>query len=448
MSFNQTSNPVYLGRILVGRAISPVLNGSLAPSQQWSIPPGFYTPQQLVHALSPLLDTVAHRLGPDAAYTTPARALLLDNIAATLSTGRRESALHFSPEILNASRREIMHQAQRIGARLLRWAHEYTSPPLPDLTLRQPSEGHPLLLQTAKLLLGCHSTPMLVDLFNEYIHQIVLLRDALLPFENFAEVIIPVPAGGVGLRHLEPARARFVAALFQKHVKHASVVAFARALLAPTLPATRTGGYGFQYPQGVVMPAVLAGSDALHLLRYVPGRVAPVDEVLLFDYAWDNSDAAPRVHVSGSPVDLMGFPQVMGRVGRAGLAVTRGSDAAIATLQLRLEVSDGDPGVVDVDVGQIARGHRYACRAQPSGVERALPATIHQPLDLLRQTGDLVTAAGGLHVIPVADRLVALALLGRVYPENVVLLPREGTLADADRSGKRLEPKFVIWGLQ
>lgn len=59
------------------------------------------------------------RSGPHPApdpYHTSARALLLDNMAANLSTDRREPALHLSANMLNGSRCEIMHQTHRIGA--------------------------------------------------------------------------------------------------------------------------------------------------------------------------------------------------------------------------------------------------------------------------------------------------------------------------------------------
>ncbi|RHZ49636.1 uncharacterized protein CDV56_101445 [Aspergillus thermomutatus] len=441
-----SSGDVYLGALAIGQAISPIGNGdnSNSISQEWTIPAGVYTPQQLVHRLSPLLDIVVHRLGPDPPNTS-ARALLLDTIAATLSTDRRESALHFSPEILNTSRREIMHQAHRIGAKLVSWADQHRGTPSDTVEIRSPCESHQLIPLRVELLFSRRSQPQLLQLFEEYSHQMVLLRDALLPFENFEQTPIPIPGNGTrdrdrGLRYLEAPRRGFLVGLFTKEVAQASVVAFARAVLAPRLPVPRTGGYGFQYKQGLVIPAVLAGSETVHLLRYVAALVCEAEEVL-FDYQFEDSDAAPRVEVAGT-AEWAGIPPATGEVKRAGLVVgpVRG---LIAELHLRLEMGGG--GLVAVDVGQIARGHRHAYRVRPSGAGRAPQAFVHQAFDILQHPGiGLVTASGGIHVIPVADRLVALALLGRLYPGNVALLPGDGNLADINMD-KRIEPRFVLW---
>ncbi|KAJ0345850.1 hypothetical protein COL922a_014914, partial [Colletotrichum nupharicola] len=61
-----------------------------------------------------------------------------------------------------------------------------------------------------------------MQLYNEYMHQMVLLRDALLPFYNYEEVLIPVTGAGRGLRHMEGPREGFMAKLFTKQVTQAS----------------------------------------------------------------------------------------------------------------------------------------------------------------------------------------------------------------------------------
>ena len=75
-------------------------------------------------------------------------------------------------------------------------------------------------------------------------------------------------------------------------------------------------------------------------------------------------------------------------------------------------------------------------------------AIIHDPIRVLEtaNTGLLTAKEGGFHVIPTHDPLVALAVLGKLYPENTVLLPEDATLGQAEKSGKGFEPKFVIWG--
>ena len=73
---------------------------------------------------------------------------------------------------------------------------------------------------------------------------------------------------------------------------------------------------------------------------------------------------------------------------------------------------------------------------------------VHDPLSILQSgAGELLTAKeGGVHVIPVNESLITLALLGKLYHENVVLLPGNETHCRAQTAGKGIEPKFVIWG--
>lgn len=148
-----------------------------------------------------------HRLRPDPLGQPPARAALLDNIAANLATDTRESSLPLPPDITDIFRREMRNQANRIGQTLVKWAGEYTDGPFdPDLVLRSPCEGHLLLPPNVELMFGRRSQPHLMQLFNEYMHQMIILRDAVLPFQNFEDVLIPLtarPEGFVTSRHPE-----------------------------------------------------------------------------------------------------------------------------------------------------------------------------------------------------------------------------------------------------
>lgn len=92
------------------------------------------------------------------------------------------------------------------------------------------------------LMFGERAAPHLMQLFNEYMHQMVLLRDALLPFQNYQEVLIPVDRKARGIRHLEGARGQFLAELLTKHTTQQGIVAYAKALLAPGLLHTARGG--------------------------------------------------------------------------------------------------------------------------------------------------------------------------------------------------------------
>ena len=431
-------------------------------TEAWGLRSGVYTPRQLVEGFAPLLDTVVFRLGKDPLNTKPARARLLDNVAANLATDTREATLRLS-EPLDVSRREINQQADRIGKSLVQWARDFRSESFdPEMYLRSPCEGHLLIPSNVDLMFGDRSQPHLMQLFNEYMHQMVLLRDALLPFQNYQDVLIPIDRKARGIRHLESARSQFLAELLTKHTTQRGVVSYAKALLAPGLLHTATSGYGFQYAHGTVLPAFLAGGEtSLHLLQYIPAKVDPAANDLLFDYQFEDYYAAPRVEIpkdtrTGTS-ELKSFPVPKNSpIQSAAIDLLADpADADSRQLEVRLELSDGK--CVTVDLGQIARGHRYSYLASPISTDAAdadrtstaiQSAIIHDPIRVLEtaNTGLLTAKEGGFHVIPTHDPLVALAVLGKLYPENTVLLPEDATLGQAEKSGKGFEPKFVIWG--
>ncbi|KAJ5856679.1 uncharacterized protein N7529_010623 [Penicillium soppii] len=450
-----------LGGIVAGQTISPKAEGNARAQPQpraWTLRSGVFTPRELVEGFAPLLDTVVDCLGKDTPNMRSARASLLDNVASNLATNTRESTLPFQKDVPDLSRREMKEQADRIGKYLVKWAREASSGPFePDLNIRSPCENHLLTPPNVDLMFGARSQPHLMQLFNEYMHQMVLLRDALLPFRNFDEVLIPIDGKAArGIRHLEPSRAQFLTGLVTKSVTQASILAYTKALLAPDLPRTDTGGYGFQYEHGSVLPAVLNGGDTyFHLLEYIPARLDPSQNTVLFDYEFSDYYSAPRAEIpAGNQVqvhDLLKFPSGSAPfvVQKATLAlVASGEGTPVRQLELRLELNNGN--CVGVDVGQIARGHRYAYQAL-AGKEEDLPAQgaiVHSALDVLLQSNrGLVTAKqGGVHVIPTAEPIIALAILGKLYPENVVLLPEDSSLSEIGKAGKGFEPKFIIWG--
>lgn len=270
-----------LGGILAGQTINHKPDGSAREKPQpraWTLNSGVYTPRELIEGFAPLLDTVVYRLGEDSPGTRPARAMLLDNIASNLATHTRESTLPFQENVPDLSRGEIKEQAERVGKSLVKWARETPDGTFdPDLNIRSPCENHLLMPPNVELMFGHRSQPHLMQLFNEYMHQMVLLRDALLPFRNYDEVLIPIDGTAArGIRHLELSHAEFLTGLVTKSVTQASVLAYAKALLASDLPRTDTGGYGFQYEHGSILPAVLSGGETpFHLLEYVPAKLDP-----------------------------------------------------------------------------------------------------------------------------------------------------------------------------
>ncbi|KAF7174209.1 hypothetical protein CNMCM5623_006694 [Aspergillus felis] len=476
------------GPILVGQSV-PVRPDAGAhdkgtPREAWGLKSGLYTPRQLVEGFAPLLDTVVFRLGPDPPNTRPARAQLLDNLAANLDINTREATLRFPKTDLDDSRQEIAEQAIRIGRTLIQYARNYTGGPFnPDLYLRSPCEGHLLIPPNVDLMFGRRSQSHLMQLFNEYMHQMVLLRDALLPFKNYEDVIIPVDGRAArGIRHLEPSRSEFLTHLLTKEVTQSAIVKHAQALLAPSLLShssltspKASPGYGFQYAHGLVLPAFLAGGPTpFHLLQYIPAKL--VDDApkgVIFDYRIQDYYLAPRVEIPAgtekpSVLQSERYPVANGW-GTPALGVqstsigvvpltpdSTSSSQAVRQLELQLQLDNGK--CVSVDLGQVARGHRYAYQASSAsesvtssnGMHGATSTVVHDAASVLLETGhedSLVTAQnGGLHVIPVQEPVVALALLGKIYPGNVVLLPESEGLAQAEKAGKGLEPKFVLWG--
>lgn len=49
-----------------------------------------------------------------------------------------------------------------------------------------------------------------------------------------------------------------------------------------------------------------------------------------------------------------------------------------------------------------------------------------------------------MHIIPSSDPVISLALLGKLYPENVILLSENESPEDAEKVGKGFGARFVI----
>ncbi len=103
------------------------------------------------------------------------------------------------------------------------------------------------------------------------------------------------------------------------------------------------------------------------------------------------------------------------------------------------------PEDIAVDLGQAVRGHRYAYRA-PDGEHSARDEGV-QMLDaraVLAATG-LVWEAGGTWAVSAGHNpTLALALLGKLYPENVVLVPGS-TWGDLRGVGKDGTASFLVF---
>ncbi|KAI9845001.1 MAG: hypothetical protein M1837_005145 [Sclerophora amabilis] len=469
-NFSKPFRVAALKNLTVGNSILPKPDGGRGVPQvkdsRWRLPPGSYTPRQIVEGYAPLLEAVVHNLGPDITNTVPARKMLIDNVASNLRTDTRESSLNLPETGFDIGRQEMQKQSVRIGKSLVQYATEVSEPQLdPKLDIRSPCEGHLLKPEVAQLMFGPRSQMHLMQLYNEWIHQMVLLRDALLPFDNYEDVIIPLDGKQLGMRHTEHQRSQFLLELLTKSITQKSVVQLAKALLAPNLSVSF--GYGFQYGHGLVLPAFLAGSSSFRLLHYFPVEVVTMAKEVLFDYELQDYYGAPRTEVSqptGKLEENMWDPAALTGtetdIRSSYLAVEQTGESPARTL-LKLRIDFENNKVASVDVGQISRGRRYSYRADETEVRSAtetreaamgfsITSNIHSSTDVLTQPGHgLVTAEkGGIHLIPAKDNVVGLALLGKIFPENTVLLSPGQSARDAENAGKTFSngPKFVIYG--
>lgn len=417
-----------------------------APSpsaENWDLPRRALTVRQTVESLDTLFEAVCCRLGAAAD-----RAALLASMTATLAIEGRESSLPLAALAFDDSlRRELTAQAATIGKALARWAMEANAgraarrqgdePALPGLELRSRCEGHLWTREATELLTGDRGGPVVMQLYNEWLHQLVLLRDLLLPFENWDEVLLPLDLHDKrGLRGVEAARQRFLVDVLTRLPTHSSIVSFARAIFDP---ATSVGSvsdlYGFQAEYGLVLPSVVGcddlGGASKGLLRWHPAVVAPPrpGRTLAFRYALDDYLAAPRSVLGQSTPDA--------EYRSAAIVPVSVSDDDVT---LVLEI-----GTHRVDLGQCLRGQRFAYRPIAAGTPlRAVDGIVHHAAGSALGQAGLVTAGNGIHVFEAGrDPLPALALLGKIYPENVVLAG-DAPWRDVLAAGKGYGPQFVL----
>ncbi|GLP64924.1 hypothetical protein TUSST3_15440 [Streptomyces sp. TUS-ST3] len=392
---------------------SPALGGS-----RWNTFPvagTALTAREFVTALEPLLQGIID----DNALTSADVEVLEAQISATLALRARETALPLAvgPDSAPAAR-ELGAQAETIGRELVSWATEALERLLTDriplpagpLVVRSHCYGHLLTPAAADLLLGRRGGPVSMQLYNEWLHQMVLLRDALLPFTNWQEV--PLLATPTGLRHIEPARDAFLTELLVRQIRHSSVVDFARHVITGT---SGPAGYGFDASGGTVLPAVLDQPPVTaprYLLTRRPDPAA--DDPVTYVAETRDYYAAPRTLVEHLPPATAAPGPLTAR--------TVTEPASEGTRTARIEVTH-DSTTAHVDLGQALRGHRFARRGGQAAGDASPAAevwsTLRAPGLVWTQGGDVTLDATG------QDDLVVLALLGRLYPENVTLRPAD-----------------------
>lgn len=344
--------------------------------------------------------------------------VLRAQIHATLGLGTRETSLPLAigPDSARAAR-ELGAQAESVGRELASWTADAlvrlrgrrTPPPAGPLVVRSHCYGHLLTRPAAELLLGSTGDSVAMQLYNEWLHQIVLLRDALLPFANWQEV--PLLVTPSGLRHTEQARDRFLTELLVRQIRHSGIVDFARHVVTG---APGPSGYGFDADGGTVLPAVVDG----------PPRTAPG-----YLLTWRRDPAAtgtaayvaePRDYYAAPRTPAEQLPPATAGPGPLTARVVTG-EAADGTRTARIEVTH-DGTTARVDLGQALRGHRYARHRAAADAPAADGITTPGPWAVLRAPALVSAEASGITVDATGQAdLVVLALLGRLYPNHVVL---------------------------
>ncbi|MEU3168708.1 hypothetical protein [Streptosporangium sp. NPDC006930] len=160
------------------------------------------------------------------------------------------------------------------------------------------------------------------NLYNEWLWQLVLLRDALIPFTDPSRVRVLADADG--LTRLQDARDWFVVQVMTRRIAHAAIVRFAAEALTG---GHAEGAYGFQYGGAVVLPPVALDGELLgpaYLLGLREGTLVEQDTAYF---------------VQGLQDDVPLFP-ARGEDGLAGLvlpAVTLAVPSSAFVAQVLLE---------------------------------------------------------------------------------------------------------------
>lgn len=253
----------------------------------------------------------------------------------------------------------------------------------------------------------------------------VLLRDALLPFTNWQDV--PLLITPTGLRHAEPARDAFLTELLVRQIRHAGIVDFARHVVTGT---SGPAGYGFETGRGTALPAVLDQPPLTAPRHLLTWRTDPAaDDSVTYVAEVQDYYAAPRTLVEDLPPANTASGPLTARTGTGPVAG--------GTRTARIEVTH-DGTTAHVDLGQALRGHRFAHRSDPAAGDAhtdAAPRTatvwsaLRAPGLVWTQAGDVTLDATG------QDDLVVLALLGRLYPENMTLHPAGHSAARTTTDG-------------
>ena len=218
----------------------------------------------------------------------------------------------------------------------------------------------------------------MMQAYNEWLHQLVLLRDGFLPFENFDEVPLVVKSDAApGLRSLEDIRPKFLMQILAAQVKRTTLIDVAKVLNAPNLPL---GGYGLQFTRGIMPVSLLTGGSSI-LLRYIPAIMNDSEHRdLLFDDEHKDYFSVPREEIKApdmlasrdSPPKMLD-PKPVLKSSSLSLEMPLKTTSSSQFRCIRLCGTFEDSTRLSIDLGQVARGLRYAYRVPPSDTKVVNP---------------------------------------------------------------------------
>ncbi|KAL2127450.1 hypothetical protein VTI74DRAFT_10703 [Chaetomium olivicolor] len=398
-------HPSSFGGLLGSRAIGPVdskVHHALPPAtrrNEWRFRPGAYTPKEFIREIAILLESVIVQLGPDEPGDADSRAILMDGLRSSLSHEGREATLHLS-DWNSEHPSDLTRHILRIGKALFQYASESNHAVAgdPSLTLYSPCEGHKWVPPAGRLLRSHRSSPILMMLYNEWLHQITCLRDYLIGFDNFEHVVLNLDdTARRGTRRMEDVRVALLERVIRGEVSRETFLETAKVLTAPDLAP---GGYGFQYEKGVVLPAALFSEIApSFLLHFTPTRL--VEE--------------------RSPRSVLFVPASE----KADVSVLKASSLSQVSWQISITAENaqsGDPDpVLSIDLGSVIRGLDNATNASPAEEAEILASSdrIYEASEVLLAGSHAVTSsAPGTAVIRATTEVDLLALLGELQPEG------------------------------
>ncbi|NTF96105.1 LysR family transcriptional regulator [Rhizobium rhizogenes] len=185
------------------------------PVIEWPIHAEEMTPEALVREAAALLDAICLRLGSAAD-----RRLLLDGLRYCLKTSGAVTTL--SEDFRDRTRRNLSRSLQQISNQIQSWAEaasgnrsedrvKLIEPPMVRFEFESLCAGHKWEEPVSRLLHRSDGGRMTMQLYNEWVHQLVIVRDISLPFQDWRErpLWVAEPGDNRGIRRFEPLRRRF-----------------------------------------------------------------------------------------------------------------------------------------------------------------------------------------------------------------------------------------------